>query len=163
MKPTGLKPEQIDEFLEVINGQRLLDFKSGAIRVKGLSKATFEYLKRADWIKKGEDGRYYPELGKSDLYPIFSMRNIYLWPIDVIWRVVEPMLDDTGHAGYSIRYNKRWSLLNLFHAGSLSYTYQDETAIMHLLNDLDSHWYIYFQFGGDVWCIDKRKDREQAA
>lgn len=155
-KRSGLSVSQIDEVLAVLANERQGEFKSGWIKVKGLSKPAFEFLKRQEFIAKESDGKYYPKYSRSSLGPYFNI-DWYWLPVDFLWRVVEPMLN-AGHGGYSITGNRAWNRLNLYSKGEYGYSESNEECIMKVLLELAAYGYIWYQFGGSIWCIDKRVD-----
>lgn len=156
MTRCNLTGSQMDEVLAVLNNERQSDFKTGSIRVQGLSKPAMAFLKSKGFIAKDPNGKYYPKDSRSTLGPYFSVDWMWL-PVDILWRVVAPMLND-GHSGYSITANRGWNRLNLYSKGEYGYSEPNEEQVMRVLLELSAYGYIWFQFGGSIWCIDKRDD-----
>lgn len=75
-------------------------------------------------------------------------------PVEVLWRLVRPMLREDGATGYNIVNNKMW----MSHLGIAPQNdrYANDRELKEkedILLLLDQHHYIIFQMAGSVWSI----------
>lgn len=158
MQRCNLTAKQMDEVLAVLTNSRR-NTKDGSVRVTGLSRETVKFLVRHDYMAKSDQNRrYYPKFGTTGAYPdTFNLYWRYL-PVDLVWHVVEPMLNGEGPTGYSVTSHKRWGLLNLYRRGEYGWEANGEQAQYEVLSELAAHGYVWFLAGGSVWETTKRKD-----
>lgn len=76
-------------------------------------------------------------------------------PMEALWRIVKPMLND-GHAGHSIVRNNGWKVLNLWVEGERYFGPVNQERMERILCELDSYGYIWAQMAGTVWSIQLR-------
>lgn len=76
-------------------------------------------------------------------------------PMEALWRIVKPMLND-GHAGYAIIRNSGWKALNLWVESERYFGPSDQEKMERILVELDAYGYVWSQFSGTVWSIQLR-------
>jgi hypothetical protein len=79
-------------------------------------------------------------------------------PIEVLWRLVQPMLREDGSTGYSIVNNVLW-MSNLGVAPQTDRFAADRELREKedVLLELSAHHYIHFQMAGSVWSISREE------
>jgi hypothetical protein len=98
------------------------------------------------YVKEQEINRYYYD-NERRFNPIYDI------PIEVLWMIVEPMIDQ--RQGYSITMLPDWIKLGLWpNIGKQSNI--DIDKMIEIFNRLSAHGYIYFQHFSDIWKITKR-------
>jgi hypothetical protein len=148
--------KQSAELMEVVSGSR--SRQDGSVKVRGLSKPVMKYLTRMSGLLLKLDGRYFARkpgtLNNRAEYLNPDWRDL---PLEVVFHAIASAFDPSGHCGHSIVGRKKiWDALNLFVEKP-----KREEEIVRLLCELDAHGFIYFQFAGDVWCIEIRKDHQR--
>jgi hypothetical protein len=99
----------------------------------------------------------------------YFTRNSYTYsvihdtPIEVLWRMVEPMLLPEGATGYSVVYNKSWQDCNIYPERHRFCTVRDFTEKMEVFNRLQQYGYLIFQHAGSVWCITRWRNAQKHA
>lgn len=81
---------------------------------------------------------------------------IHDMPVEILWRLVEPMLEGRASRGYSIVNDHRWRTLGLWEETSV-YAQMSHGSILEqkrdILNRLMAHHYVIFQYAGNIWDI----------
>lgn len=125
-----------------------------AVKRTTLTKQVIQYALVWRLLEVRADGRLY--------FPQYSGFNaVYDLPIEVLWKVVEPMLNAEGQTGFSIVNNAQWEMLNIYPQNSRHATDKDLEAKRDIMIKLSAYHYIYFQMAGSTWCI-YREERTAA-
>lgn len=86
---------------------------------------------------------------------IFNLQSL---PLEVIWRLVQPMLREDGTAGYSIVNNGLWMKhFGIAPQNNRHVTDGELKEKEDILCLLALHQYIYLQMAGNVWSISQRE------
>lgn len=79
-------------------------------------------------------------------------------PVEVLWRLIQPMLREDGATGYSIVNNPLWyEHLAIAPQNDRHATNRELEDKEDILIKLSSSHYINFQMAGTVWCIYREK------
>jgi hypothetical protein len=91
---------------------------------------------------------------------IFNLQSL---PLEVIWRLVQPMLREDGTAGYSIVNNPLWMKhFGIAPQNNRHVTDGELKEKEDILCLLALHQYIYLQMAGNVWSITRREEENAA-
>lgn len=130
------------------------------IDARHITKQVREYAVGVNLLEKREDFEWKrrPRLFLTRGYLFSVTHNL---PSEVLWRLVKPMLNKDGTAGYSITSNNLW--INHFALYPLHSPYSTDSDLQNMeyvLRWLDTEGYIYFQAAGTSWSIHP-KDRKE--
>jgi len=82
-------------------------------------------------------------------------------PVEVLWRLVKPMLRTDGATGFSVTAHEAWLDLNVYPRRHRFYGEDDRRVQEDVLFELATHRYITFQALADVWEIRECDDTDR--
>lgn len=167
--------KEIDQVVELIKWWSTGPFAHSAIDRRRFTKNVQDYATRVgllDWRCERHGGRgetvwdacedcrrvnaRFRLVAPEDLRKFSPKWNA---PNEALWRIVrDNILEGAEHKGYSAAMSKGWHTLNIFEEGHKWATpdcYREKLDILHAL---DVAGYIHFQWAGDIWDIQVRKE-----
>jgi hypothetical protein len=123
------------------------------VDARKLTKQVKDYAANWNLLEK-RNGRLFIKSASSwnNVTPgIFNV--VHNLPVEVLWRLVQPMLKNDTYIGYSIVNSKLWYDLGIAPQNDRHVTDVELQEKEDILLKLSCHHYINFQMAGSVWGI----------
>lgn len=146
----NLKPRDLVQLIELVEM-----FSAGAIYspldCRKYSKALIRFATEFYLLERRDNRRVYISRDARSF-------NVYdHLPIETLWALIEKHILTGDHHGYSVVNSKGWHALGIWPLNDKN-GFDQTDEMMRIFNTLMTYHFIWFQAGGTIWDIAKRKD-----